>query len=730
MSLVEHNEALPQSAAAVSNLAFARTPEASAADPLSFVALASIMARRWRLFLAVMTVCVAASAAAAFLIPPRYGAVAQLMIDPRPHVPAAATGGRNLGQPDATLVDTEVQLITSHAVLEAVAQELNLGADPDFAAPAASPRPAAAVTAKLGRALDVGRQGLTYMVSIRARSRQPDKAAAIANAVADEYLRQSKALRARQAADQAKTLLAELGPLGSEVVAAEEAVARFRAEHHIVSSGPNGAGTVTEQQLSTVASELGKASAEAAAARAAAMTAATQAQSAGTDSISQVLNSPSMTELRNQRAQVLREQAQVSSVYGPEHPASTRINEQLAKLDKEIKDAASHVVSGLDADARAATVRESVVHGQLAGLEGRLQQDAKAAVIAAGLQRDADAKRTTFNDLSRNAQEQAQEARIGDVRAWVASSAAIPFTPSFPNKPIFLVIGAMVGMVAGAIAAAARELGQNGFRSGEDAAAELRAPLLAAVPELPKVRPRLVWRPRDQALCWDYVVDKPVSSFAESIRNVRAALLGPGEEPGPKAICITSAVMGEGKSAIAVALARVMAMSGDRVLLVDCDLRHSGLAKLRRRATEASQSTGLIEVLDGDIDPYGAIVPDVVPGLSLLGLERPVFTSRDLFSSKEVRDLLDRLRRDYDFIVLDAPPVLAVTDAWIISSICDATLMVVRHGKTARAAVRAAAARLRLRGSVPCGVIINRRPMSEGYREGYYDAVHAPYYQG
>lgn len=730
MSLVEHNEALPQSATAPSNFGFSGAASAAPADPLSFVALAGIMARRWRLFLGVTASCIAASVAAAFLIPPRYAAVAQLMIDPRPHLPAAATESRNIAQPDATLVDTEVQLVTSHSVLEAVAKQLHLGADPDFAAPANSPRPSAAVTSKLGRALDVGRQGLTYMVSIRAHSSEPDKAAAIANAVAEEYLRQSKALRSRQAADQAKTLLAELGPLGNEVVAADAAVARYRAEHRIVASSANGAGTVTEQQISTVASELGKASAEAAAARAAAATAATQVQSAGADSVSQVLNSPSMTELRNQRAQVLREQAQVSSVYGPEHPASVRINEQLAKLDKEIKDAASHVVSGLDADARAAASRETVVHGQLAGLEDRLQQDAKASVIAAGLQRDADAKRATFNDLSRNAQEQAQEARIGDVRAWVASPAAVPLNPSFPKKSIFLALGAMVGMAAGAIAAAVRELGQSGYRSGEEAAAELRAPLLAAVPELPKVRRRLVWRSRDQGLCWDYVVDKPVSSFAEAIRNVRAALLGPGNEPGPKAICITSALMGEGKSAIAVALARVMAMSGDRVLLVDCDLRHSSLAKLRRRAAESSRSSDLVEVLHGDADPYGAIVPDVVPGLSLLGLEHPVFTSRDLFSSKEVRDLLARLRRDYDFVVLDAPPVLAVTDAWTLSSICDATLMVVRHGKTSRAAVRAAAARLRLRGSSPGGVIINRRPPSEGYREGYYDAIHAPYYQG
>jgi Mrp family chromosome partitioning ATPase len=359
-----------------------------------------------------------------------------------------------------------------------------------------------------------------------------------------------------------------------------------------------------------------------------------------------------------------------------------------------------------------------------------MQQDAQAAVIAAGLQRDADAKRATFNDLSRNAQEQAQEARIGDVRAWVASPAQAPLTPSFPKKSMFLAIGAVLGLAAGAVAAAARELGENGFRSGEEAAAELQAPLLAAVPELPEARSLPVWRRPQEGACWDYVVQKPVSSFAEAIRNVRAALLGAGDEPGPKAICVTSAVMGEGKSAIAVALARVMAMSGDRVLLVDCDLRRSGLAKLRRQAVESKAPTDLMEVLDGGLDPYSAIVPDTVPGLSLLGLDTPVFTARDLFSGEGARELLARLRRDYDFIVLDAPPVLAVTDAWTIASICDATLMVVRHGRTARAAVRAAAARLRLRGSTPGGGIINRRPLSLGTADGYYGAIHAAYYQG
>jgi capsular exopolysaccharide synthesis family protein len=706
-------------------------PASGAADPLSFVAVSAVIGRRWRSILLAIVLAAAASIAAAFLIPPQYTAEAQLMIDPRPHAAAAARDSRNTGLPDAVLVDTEVKLVTSPAVLDAVVERLNLAADPEFAARPGSPRPLDAVAAKLARRLDVGRNGLTYIVSIRARSRSPEKAANIANTVADEYLRQSRAQRAGQAAEQARMLIGELGPLDREISAADEAVARYRAAHHIVSSGASGAGTVTDQEIATISAELGKAQAAAAAAAAAAGAATAQQSATGSDTVSEVLSSSSLDELRNQRAQVLREQAQSASVYGPEHPALARVNSQLAQLDKEIKTESEHIVMGLQNDARAAANRVAVIQGELAGLEARQTVDSQASVVAQGLQRDADAKRGTFNDLSRNAQEEAQESRIGDVRAWLVSAATRPLKPSFPNKAILLVLGLVAGAAAGAIIAAIRELTEKGFRSGEEVSAELRAPLMAAVPDLSEaVRRRSLWRSRDKHPCWDYVLDKPVSSFAESIRNIRAGLLGAPGAPGPRAVCITSALSGEGKSAIAVALARVMAMSGDRVLLVDCDLRRSGLSKLRDKGdAQPDAPAGLMEVLDGAIDPQSAIIPDVVPGLSLLGLESPVFTARDLFSGKTARALIERFKADYDFIILDAPPILAVTDAWSIASICDVTLLVVRHGRTARGAVRAAVDRLRLKGLTPGGVILNRRPPhASGFAAGYYDTVHAAYY--
>jgi capsular exopolysaccharide synthesis family protein len=704
-------------------------------DPFSVGYLLGVMRRRYRLFLSVLLVAVIASFAAAKLLPVRYSAEARVMVDPRPRGSLASEDSRSSAVPDASLFATEVKVITSPDVIRAVAQRMKLGSDPEFAPPSAPGDPVAAATETLAKRVGVEREGVTYLVTIRAQSRDGLKAARIANTVAAEYLRQSQQKRSQLAADQARVLTAELGPLGRQVVEADDAVAAYRAAHGIVASLSSTGGTLTDQQMSTMAAELGRASAEAAAVRAAASAARAQVHSAGVESVTQVLNSESLSELRKQRAQVQREQAQIATVYGPQHPASARINEQLARLDREINQAANGIVRGMESDASAATARQSALRAQLAQLQERQEIDSKANVVALSLQRSADAKRSIYNDLNRNAQEQAQEARIGDVRAWVVSAAQTPLSPSFPKTSIFLMLGMAIGSAAGAGAVAAAEARERGFRSAEDVEGALNLPLLAAVPELSTKRAKLSKRrnpalPSSQkrlpvASPWNYVLERPASSFAESIRNIRASLLDETSDGGPRTICVTSAMAGEGKSVIAVALARVMAMSGDRVLLIDCDLRRTGLAHLRPDQARP----GLMDVLDGAADAGAALNDDVVEGLTFLGQDSPVFTARDIFSGPAAKEMLRRVRGEYDFVILDAPPVLAVTDAWTISSLCDATLLVVRQARTPPRAVRSAMDRLQRRGARLHGVVLNRRPQgSAAEHAGYYDGAHAGYY--
>jgi capsular exopolysaccharide synthesis family protein len=727
MTLLERNQYLALPGPQPSHT-WSRSSEA--VDPLSFSYLLKVMRRRWRTFVVVLAVSLVIAVLLTRILPVRYAADTRLMVDPRPRGSPITASNSVSSQPDADIVDTEVKVMTSPVVLKAVADRLNLGQDKEFAAPRSARDPGQAVIEKLGRHLAITREGLTYIVTVHASSHDRHKAAQIANAVADEYLHVSRQQRAELAAEQARTLTAELGPLGRQVVEADEAVAAYRAAHGIVASSSSAGGTVTDQQVATIAAELGKASAEAAAARATAAAASAESANAGAESVSQVLNSDSLSELRKQRAQVMRDQAQIATVYGPQHPASVRINEQLAKLNREIDEAAHRVVRGLQSDASAASAREATLRGQLAALQGRQEVDSEANVVALGLQRDADAKRGIYNDLNRNAQEQAQEARIGDVRAYIVSAAEAPGKPAFPKTSIFLMLGLMIGSAAGVGAVAVQEARERGFRTAEEIEAALQLPFLAGVPELPAATtakgPPLGGGRRERLTSpWDYVLEKPVSSFAESIRNIRATLMA--EEPrgpGGRTVCITSALSGEGKSVLAVALARVMAMSGDRVLLIDCDLRRSGLAGLRPDESRP----GLMEVLHGEADTRSALSEDIVEGLNFLGQDGPVFTPKDIFSGPAAKEMIQRLEAEYDFVILDAPPVLAVTDAWTISSLCQATLLVVRHAKTPRAAVRSAVERLRLRGARLHGVVLNRRTRGSLDESGYYDSVHANYY--
>jgi capsular exopolysaccharide synthesis family protein len=681
-------------------------------DPMSLSALAMVIKRRWRLFLAVFASVVALALAAAFLLPPQYTADTRLTIDPRPHASSLA-GRDSMGAPDSVLVDTEIGLITSPGVARAVVQRLGLAQDPEFAAPR-GPGQLDRVVEKVRRHVSATREGLTYIVVIRARSSDRRKAALIANAMADQYISSSRGLRAAAAADQARALTADLGYLRKQVIDADAAVEAYRAAHGIVASRAADGGTVTDQQIHSLAAEYGAAVNAAAAADAAAAAARNEARTSGVESVSQVLASDSLRGLREQRAEVLRQQAQLTTIYGPEHPAMVRVNQQLARLNQEIKTASEGVVEGLSSDARAAEQRARVVRGELSNLEARQQQNAQAAVVADGLQRDADAKRATYNDLSRDAEQQAQEARVGDVRAWRMSLATPPLKPSFPNKTVTLMLGILFGAAASVGAVAAAELRDNGFRSGAEAQSALDLPFLAAAPEISSANRKLLPGAPERALedahgLWDFVVRRPASAYAEAMRSVRGTLLSFREDHRPpRTICVTSAVPGEGKTLTAVSLARIMAMSGDRVLLVDCDLRRTSLSRLRRTAPGGREGADLFGVLSGETEPQEAIIEDAVPGLTLLGVDQPTFTSRDVFSGPAARKMLERLKASYDFVIIDAPPVLAVADAWALASICDSTLLVVRHAKTPRAVVGAAVERLRQCGARLHGVVINR----------------------
>lgn len=663
-----------------------------------FGMLIDLFARRWPLMASIVVFVTVAIVAVSLLVTPQYNANVRLKINPLQRIDVS-TARDAVEQPDQSVVDTEVSIMRSRDIAVGVSKRLKLSSDAGFTKGLEKERNLDdAIVSKLVANVIVTREPSTYIVDIAYRDSDANRAARIANAFSEEYLDSSVERRTGTAARQAKWLDGRLAALGGDVQSADAAVARYRAQAGIVEGGTNG--TITDQQVAPLSSQLATAEAEAAAARSKLDAARGQIARGGLDAVSSVLSSATITELRSQRGEVLRELAQINARYGPRHPESIRVANQLAGIDKALQDEARRIVGGLESEARAASASAGSLRADLSRLRGQQAGDTRAAVTAASLERQAEAKRTVYNQLAQQAQQTNQQERSSEPQGTVIERATVPARPSSPNKVLYALLGVVLGSVLGFLAALLIELLSTGIRTVDDVERGLGVPFLTSLPLLSTRRLK-----RDGMADMsppEYIAARPMSTYAEALRTIRtSAILA--MHPRPRVISIVSAVPGEGKSSTAAALSRVMALSGDRVVLVDCDLRRGSLTAM----TQAPPVVGLIEVLSGEATIDAAIVHDSVEGLDILPLNKPSFTPKDLFSGDAMRALVSQLSERYDYVVLDTPPLLAVADARILAGMSDTTVMVVHWQYTPRRAVRAALSLFEQDGTPLSGIVLS-----------------------
>ena len=272
--------------------------------------------------------------------------------------------------------------------------------------------------------------------------------------------------------------------------------------------------------------------------------------------------------------------------------------------------------------------------------------------------------------------------------------ARVPAKPAKPNVPLLLAASLAVGLFAAALAALFAEATDDRIQSLETVEARSVA--------LPGVRrKRLPDAGTGLGLPRPAVVEGPGSAFAEALRGLREQL---GDSPAPKVVLVTSSVPGEGKSTVSANIATLLAQSGERVLLIEGDMRRRSFA--RQFGPAGNPKAGLSAMLAGT-QKEAAL--DVQPGSGLRVLHAgPVPPApAELLGANRMRDLLARLRPEFDTIVIDSPPLLAVTDALILSRLADLTLLVARHDLTTRRSLHRAYKLLSAQSSARVGVVIN-----------------------
>ena len=559
--------------------------------------------------------------------------------------------------------------------------------------------------------------GRSYVISLSVTSEDPNKAADITNKMAEEYLVTQLEAKYNAAQRATEWLSKRIDELRGQVLEAEAKIVEYRTKNNLVdTSTQNNPITLQFFQLNT---QLALAQAQ----RAETEARLTQARSllnsqGGIGAAALVLTSPLMDSLRAQETQLMRQLADMSTTFGENHPQMVNTRAEIQSVRDKMKDEVQRIVQDDLNEVAVAKAREQELNNSMAKLQGDAARVDLAGVELRDLTRDADTNRELFQTFLTRFREIVEQQGLAEADAKIMSAADVPNVPSHPKTALITLIAFAASVVLGVLLVFVIERWDSdyGFRSADEIQAALGVRALALVPDLSR-------RETQGIPAEDYILQKPNSAYAEALQRIRTSLfLTDGAHP-PKTILITSSVPLEGKSTIAASLARQSARSGLKVILIDADLRRPRLHEV----IGLPNQNGLSEVLTGRANPEAAIKRDEKSGLDFLPAGVGVVSPPDLFRSSTMKILLEEMAAYYDLVIIDTPPVAAVSDSFTLSGIVDKSVYVIRWEQTPRNVALAGIRQMIDAGADIAGIVLARVDVKKHARYGYADSG---YYHG
>lgn len=655
--------------------------------------------RRQRGTIALVTaLCVAAAGIYSVVAPKEYLATARVMLTNDAEEALRAGGTVETRQAlSSELVDTQVEIITSRSMAEQVAGSLGLdrGLD-EFEL--------RGVVDELQRQVSAERTGNSYALAIGYSASEPEGAAQIANEFARQFASWELNTDKTRNVEARAMVRQRLGELRAQAQTDTQALQQYRIANNLLST--SGA-SLTEQEISNYNQEVARARAAAAEDEARLATALSQLRSGSTgDDVGEALGSSVVSQLRMQEATAASEVANLSSKYGPNHPLLIQAQSRLAEIREQIQSEIGRVISNLRARQAVSAQRLASLNGSLSGARAQLSQNNAAMVGLSDLERAAEASQGIYETYLNRYKELLAAEGSEKPNARILTMAEVPILPETPNVPLNMVLALVIGLGLGVIVGFVREAMFHGVSTPEEVEDATGETFLATIPLLQSVEPRI----RHAITA---VQDAPNSAFAESFRTLDTAIAQITDD-GHQVIALTSALPDEGKTVISCCLSYVLAQSGKKVMLIDCDLRRAGISRLldMRR-----YENGLVEYLEGkaDID-FEELVGD--RSFCVLPIRPSDEHPEHLLTGEPFKQLLARMRGVFDHIILDLPPVLPIASAPVIASRADATVMAVHWRKTSRHALRTALKRLPPERVNLVGVALNQVDMR---RRAYFD---------
>jgi capsular exopolysaccharide synthesis family protein len=728
----------------------------------------SALRRRKGIILTTMVLVTASAVASALLLTPRYSAIAVVLVKPHElrvvEMQAVAEGLPQEIPGADTVLPTQRELLAAPSRARRIITKFDLVSDPEFnpAVPAPSritilagkwlPERWLVATGLAGQGaepdrqlpaaerannaagkeptqriidnfldrLEVERDGTSNVLSVSFTSADPAKAAQIANAIAESYVADQLEGKVEVTSRASDWVADRIEELREEVLRAERAAEEYRAANDLMAHRDDG---LDAEQLASLRGQLITARAE----RGVAETRLRQVRelwerNANVKSIGEVVSSPIVTDLRQREARLVSEQAQLAQEYGPRHPRvlqnHAEINELASRLNQEI----GSIIRNLEDAVAIARGRERALMETLDETKQDSALSRQTAIQLRELEREAEAKRSLYETLLRRQKEIQEQRDLLQPDAEVVSPASVPDEPSFPKLKLIALIGFATSAIIGPVMAALAEHMDRGLRTGRQLEEVLHLPSLGLVPS--------VSRSRNAQTPYHYFLKKPLSAYAEAIREVQLALERLDDAAPPQVILVTSSLPGEGKTTLAMSLAASFARSGCKTLIMDLDLRHPSIA----REIAEPVGLGLIDLLTGGrrldevvrTDPYLATL-DVLPVASHApGQQAPrqaveSIGPSELIGSRKMGRLFAELRKHYDAIVVDAPPALGTTDAKIAALWADAVVFTVRWHETPASVALSGLQALRKNQIPVTGAVLTQVDLRQHVKYGYDD---------
>jgi capsular exopolysaccharide synthesis family protein len=458
------------------------------------------------------------------------------------------------------------------------------------------------------------------------------------------------------------------------------------------------------------------------------------AKAGNLDAVPQNDSNSALAELLKKRGETSADYADALQQYGPNFPKVLRLKAQLKDIDDNIEKEKQKILDVLESDYREARQRETLLADALNEAKAETNQMAEKMVEYNILKREAEANKALYEGLMTKMKETAISGALRSSNIRIVDPAMVPTTPARPAKGKNIILSFLVGLVGGIGLALLREYLDNTVKTPDDIETLARLPSLAVVPQFAgangnkrrSMLPEFSENGHDKRI--ELVAQHlPKSQMSEAFRALRTSILLSQAEHPPQVILVTSALPREGKTTAAANLAVTLAQLGDSTVLVDADLRKPGIGRLLNLGT--GKYAGLSSYLAGVSSLDLVSVPHpAIPNLVAIPTGPLPPNPADLLSSHKLADAIVELRTKYKFIVIDSPPIMAATDAVILSVQADGVLLVVRSGETPKVAFTRTRDLLTSVKSRILGVVLNA--VDSSAPDYYYSYRYYPYSYG